>query len=89
MGVGRYSVVGPLLRGYDNFNPWHICEGYHSCFVCVCVCTCVSVTKVHVAATYLKQGAVRLYMAVSRYPLCGFRKTCMLVDKLLMDKSPR
>ena len=50
-----------------------MCEGYGSRSVCVSVC--VSITAL--AATYLvytfKQGTIRLFMALSRYALRGFR----------------
>ena len=55
-------------------NLWRMHKDYSSLFVCVCVCVCLSVTTP--GSSYLvytlKQGAVKLLMAFSRYVLCGF-----------------
>ena len=51
-------------------NPWHMHEGY--CSRSVCVCVSVTVLPAKYLFYTLKQGAIRLYVVVTRYALCGF-----------------
>ena len=54
-------------------NPRHMHEGYHSRSVCVSVCVSVTALAAKYLFYTLKQGAIRLFVVVTRYALCGFR----------------
>ena len=59
-------------------NPWRMCEGYGSRFVCVCVCVCVCVTAL-AAKYFVCMSKVRHH----RVP-CRLLKICIVWTSLKM-----